>query len=100
MDFDDFTNAERLSFMTPFNNARLVNAEMLGSKFAAEVGVFLLECDVDAVAVGAMAADGGNAQNAVHEDGVGVGKYPRSERRGVPAQSEVLFGSGYGGEAV
>ena len=86
--------------MAPFHSTRFLNSEVLGSKFAAEVGVFLLECDVDAVAVGAMAADGGNAQNTVHEDGVGVGKFPRSERRGVPAQSEVLFGSGYGSEAV
>ena len=78
--FHDFLNGERLSFVAPVHHAWLVDAEVFGSKFPPEFGVLLLQSDVDALAVGAVAADGGKTQNAVHEDGMRVGEFSRRKR--------------------
>ena len=63
--------------MAPFDHAWLVDEEVFGSKFPAEVGVFFLEGDVNAVAVGAMAADGGETPNTINEDRMWVGEFSR-----------------------
>lgn len=85
--------------MTPFHSTRFLNSEVLGSKFPAEVGVFFLQGDVNTVAVGAMAADGGEAQNPVDKDRMRVRKFSRGERGGVLQESEVMFGSWFGVKA-
>ena len=63
--------------MTPLYSARFLNSEVLGSKFSAEVGMLFLQSDVDAVAVSAVAADGGETPNTINEDGIRVGEFSR-----------------------
>ena len=92
---DDFLNGERLSFVAPLDHAWLVDEEVFGSKFPPEFGVLLLQSDVDALAVGAVAADGGQTQNAVHEDGMGVGEFSRRKWRSVSVEAQVVFSSGF-----
>ena len=70
-------NGERLSFVAPLDHARLIDEEVLGSKFSAEVGMLFLQSDVDAVAVSAVAADGGETPNTINEDGIRVGEFSR-----------------------
>ena len=98
--FNDFLNREMLSFMTPPDHARLVEEEVLGSKFSTEVWMLFLKGDVNPVAVGAVTSNRGHAPNAVNEDGVRVRDFSGGERGGVVEESEVFFGSKDGLDAV
>lgn len=70
-------DGEGFSFMAPFHSTRLFNSEVLGSKFPTKVGVIFREGDVNAVAVGAVTADGGETPNTINEDRMWVGEFSR-----------------------
>ena len=77
--------------MAPCDHTRLVDEEIFGSEFSAQLGMVFLERDDDSGAVRTVAADGGHASNAVHEDGVGSRDPSRVEGRGVVNEAEVFF---------
>ena len=54
-----FSMVNDFPFVAPLNHTGLVDEEVLGSKFSAEFRMFFFQSDDDALAVGPVAADGG-----------------------------------------